>query len=63
MELFDLKTSQVMNIILKDCQEINGFNEFSKEDQRTIILNAITRNVVMEEIRNMIDYIINKQFK
>lgn len=59
MELYDIKTNEVIKHILNNCKNnIKGFNDYTKESQKLIILNAIMRNLVLEEIYNMIDYMV-----
>ena len=62
MQLYDIKTNQVMKHILAECQEnVVGFNKYTDDSQKLLILNALMTNVVQAEIIEMVAYMLENK--
>ena len=63
-EIYKLSNKRVLDCMLKDFTEsVEGFSKYTDDTQKTLILNALLRNTVMEEIRNQINFILEEHNK
>ncbi len=57
-ELYDLKTSEVIDNIIKEVREHDP--AISSKDAKKLILNALIYNCVIEEIIGQVDFLMGK---
>ena len=57
MNLYELKTSDVMATLIGEVQ--GNHSNLSKAKAKALILNALISNCVIEEIQGQIDYLID----
>ena len=58
MNLYELKTSDVMATLIDEVQK--NHPDLSKTKAKALVLNALISNCVIEEIQDQIDYLIDR---
>lgn len=63
MEVLNINTTQVINHLLEKCKEIEGFTNYDKNGQKAILLTALCKNVIIAEIKEMVNFMIETNSK